>query len=140
MKTTNCWSVILAVLLCGCAAGKVAQRLSYDPGFQSAAESLARDYLEGQKQGESKREAAQKYGVAASFYNLVDYHIEGFGHEFGQPAVFIRVKAGNRVGGVSWTDYRIVLRQDPKLEAAGDRYMGLRITDVGETLQQALSR
>ena len=133
-------SILIGVALCGCVANKVAKRLTSDSSFQRAAEKLTRDFLDGQKGGESGRVAAQRYGSTGSFYNLVDYRIEGFGHEFGQPAVFFRVKAGNRVGGVTWTDYRVLMRHDPKLEATGDDYKGLRIRSVSETLQSSLSR
>ena len=137
MKLKLTISILLAAVLCGCMTATT-QRLRTDPQLQSMAEQLTLDYLDGQKEGESERVVAQKYGGGGTFYNLVEYRIEGLGHEFGQPAVFFRVKAGNRVGGVFWKDYRVTFRHDPKLEATGDHYMGLRISSCAETLQQSL--
>ena len=131
-------SVLLTVVLCGCATTK---RLQTDTRFQAAAESLVRDYLEGQKAGESARTAAQKYGGSpGTFRNLVDYRIEGVGSEMGWPSVFIRAKGGNLVGGVLWKDYTATVLHNAKLEAEGDRYMGLRISSITETPKSLFSQ
>lgn len=109
-----------------------AQRLQTDPRFQQAAQQLVTGYLEGQKKGES--------GVvwgngAAQFYNLSEYRIENYGWEWGSPAVFVRVKAGNKIGGNPiWENYSVQLSHDPELEAHGDPYMGLRISMVGPSI------
>jgi outer membrane murein-binding lipoprotein Lpp len=124
--------VLLSVFLSGCAMNQDAQRLASDPLFSSAAQQLASDFLDGQKAGDGEQVAQAKYGVSDTFYNLVDYRIEGVGQQFGSPVVFVRVKAGNQMGGVIWTGYIIWLRHDPNLEASGDRYLGLRISYMAQ--------
>jgi len=120
------------MLLVGCAMNQVAQRLQTDTHLQAAARQLTADYLEDQKAGG----LGTGYGAGASrFYNLAEYKVVAFGWEFTQPAVFVRVKAGSHAGGNPiWENYSIRFVHDPKLEAAGDRYLGLRIGSVGETL------
>jgi len=120
-----------AVLFFGCATTNPnITRLQTDTRFQEAARQLVTDYLEAQKQGDS----GIRFGGGGRFYNLAEYQIVNFGWEWNSPAVFLRIKAGNQGGGNPiWRDYAIRLSHDPKLEAAGDRYLGLRVGSAGET-------
>lgn len=120
------------MLISGCATNQNIQRLQTDTRFQEAARQLATIYLEGQKAGDS----SARYGSGtAKFYNLSEYKIISFGWEWNQPAIFVRVKAGNQAGGNPvWTDYAIRFSHDPQLEAGGDRWLGVGISSVGTTL------
>lgn len=122
-----------SVLLTGCATAPSVRRMQSDPGFQQAAIRLVSNYLDAQKSGES---GGARFGSgAANFYNLAEYRVVSTGWEWGAPAVFVRVKAGNKIGGNPvWTDYATQLRHDPRLEATGDVYLGLRISMVGPSI------
>ena len=96
MKKANLLLLSVAGLLLTSCMSPSAQRLQTDPRFRHAAEQLVTGYLEGQKKGEGGGGWGRG---AAQFYNLSEYRIESFGWELGAPAVFVRVKAGNKIGG-----------------------------------------
>jgi len=122
---------VLVFALSSCAT-QTSQRLQADPRLRTAAKEVVKAYLDGQIRGESGRQ----WGSDSSFYNLQEYRIEMGGQQFGMPVVYVRTKAGNQLGGVTWRDYAVYLKHDPQLEASGDPYLGLRIDHVGESLQR----
>ncbi|SKB00202.1 hypothetical protein SAMN02745166_03093 [Prosthecobacter debontii] len=127
-------AALLIFSLSSCAASKVVHRLNHDSTFQYSAEALVRDYLNSQMYGEDGR----KFGITSNFYNLMQYHIEGMGVQYWQPAVIFRAQAGNQLGGITWKSYCATLRHDPKAEAMQDAYSGLRLTSVKPTVEQLL--
>jgi len=119
----------IIVLLLGCATEQI-NRLKTDEKFNVAALSLAKEYLDGQMQGESDRVTLEKYGTKRGFINLQEYYIEGTGRHLLDAAIHVQVKVGDRAGETGWRMIVINLRHDPKIETAGDKYMGLRIHSV----------
>ncbi|MDD2708637.1 MAG: hypothetical protein PHV34_11570 [Verrucomicrobiae bacterium] len=129
---TGLAALCASVLFLGCAMAPSVQRLKVEPRFQQAATELATAYLESQKKGESM----PSFGPgAAHFFNLAEYKIVSCGWEWRQPAVFVHVKAGNKIGGNPvWANYAIRMGHNAQLEAGGDRYLGLRIASVGQAM------
>jgi len=123
---------LLGLVRSGCAMYQDSQRLSSDPLFQSAAKSLVRDFLDGQKNGESQRTAEQKYGAwigIGGFLELgrfSDYQIIGVGEGLRNTAILVQIQGSP----TSSTEYGFFLQHDRKLEATGDKYMGWRISSI----------
>jgi len=132
MKTILLLLLCLPLSLTGCATNATVQRMRQDPALQRAAVSLTRDYLEDQKKGG----LGNQFGPGVSrFYNLAEYNIVDIGWEWGSPAVFVRVKAGNQIGGNPvWDNFTVSFSHGQELENSGDRYMSLRISRVGKSL------
>lgn len=119
-----------------------------EPDLIFAAQKLTEDYLEGQKNGESFREASSKYGDGVSeYYNMQNYHVVGVvvpkpilspcrealpgcrvnGVVLPKSMLCYRVLGGNRVGGAFWQDTGFLFKWDKALDQQGDKYRGLRI-------------
>lgn len=129
------WLAVLPFILSSCGTDALNKRINEDYEFRAAAERLTEDYMNGQMRGENGR----SFGVPTRFHNLIEFRITGMGVEFFRPAVFVTLKAGNRMGGVMWKDYCALLRHDPAEEQRGDQYYGLRLTAVKPTMEQILS-
>lgn len=104
------------------------------PYLISPARRLAEDYLEGQKRGETYREASSKYGKGVSeFYNLKEYRYENAGYFMSSPILRYRIQATNQMGGILWKSYDIAFSYDEKL-AIQEPYEGLSISGISEAM------
>ena len=134
ISTSILFVFILCLLMGGCATSQSIQRLKTDSNFKEAAQQLTMAYLGSQRKGDSSIQFGPGSG---SFYNLDEYQIIQFGQENNQPVVFIRVKMRAKTGSKPiWTNYAIQFSHDPELEATGDKYLGLRIDSINETLEK----
>ena len=125
---------LLSGFFCGCATtGSTILRT--DPELITASQALSLDYLNGQKRGQSYSDASELYGRGVSeFYNLQE--IQGCdrrGMLYWEPSVECRVKSGNKMGGITWSNYCISFSYSQELRAHGDKYSGLRIKNVIES-------
>ncbi|MDP8260013.1 MAG: hypothetical protein P9L96_03295 [Candidatus Gygaella obscura] len=124
------WIVCLLglVLFSGCVIANP-YLLRDNPNLVEPAKRLVEDYLEGQKKGESYAEAAPKYGSGVSvFYGLKEYRYEGMEVKTEVSILFYRIKAGNKMGGVTWGSFAFWFDYDKTM--LQDRYEGLRIERV----------
>lgn len=133
MRTLTCLSLCL-VLLSGCVTAN-SYLFRDKPDLVSPARKLAEAYLEGQKNGETYKEASQKYGKGVTeFYGLKEYRyleakevISSLG--FKTSILRYRIQATNQMGGVIWESYDIGFSYDEKL-ASQEPYNGLSIIQV----------
>jgi len=134
MKTLTCLFLSIA-LLSGCATAS-SYLFRDNPNLVSPARQMAEAYLNGQKNGETYKEASQKYGKGViEFYGLKEYRYLEAGHFFYTPVLRYRIQATNQMGGVVWGTYDIGFSYDEKL-ASQESNNGLRIKEVYETLSQ----
>ena len=124
---------LMLLVFSGCAT--VPSALRSDPALVSASQQLSLDYLNGQKTGESYDDASAKYGRGVSeFYNLQEVQgCDRHGMLYWEPAVECRVKSGNKMGGITWSNYCIFFTYDIALRDKGDKYLGIRIKNVLES-------
>ncbi|MDP2906170.1 MAG: hypothetical protein Q8O22_07720 [Candidatus Omnitrophota bacterium] len=132
MRTLTYVSLCL-VLLSGC-AGANSYLFRDKPDLVSPARRLAEAYLDGQKNGETYKEASKKYGKGATeFLGLKEYRYLEAGYFFYTPVLRYRMQATNQMGGVVWRTYDIGFSYDEKL-ASQEPYRGLGIKEVYETM------
>lgn len=124
--------LLSCLLLCGCATMH-ANLFKENPGIVSQAQKLSNLYLEGQKNGETYKQAAPKYGRGvAEFYGLKDYRYEEISQNSMVPTLRYRIQATNQMGGVLWKTYEIWFNYDE--QNTNSEYGGLSIRGVVESI------
>jgi len=129
--------ILVALTLSGCATTTISE-IKTDPALKPAGQSLALDYLNAQKRGESVLTARSEFGDGIiDFLNLVEINDCSVWMRFlpyysfqQEPTVVCRVKAGNKMGGITWGNFGISFSYSPQLRSQGDKYLGLRIKRV----------
>lgn len=133
--------LLLCLGLCGCATAN-SYLFRDKPELVSPARTLADAYLEGQKNGETHKEASQKYGRGViEFLGLKEYrYLEAGtastilgGYYSHTPVLRYRMQATNQMGGVVWGSYDIGFSCDEKLTSQ-EPYKGLSIIQVTEAM------
>ena len=132
MRTLTCLSLCL-ILLSGCVTAN-SYLFRDKPYLVSPARRLAEAYFEGQKRGETYREASPKYGNGVmEFYGLKEYRFEEAGYFMSTPILRYRIQATNQMGGVLWKSYDMGFSYNESL-AAQEPYEGLSIVSVYEAV------